>query len=143
MKVDQDQAVWSVSVALDVLGDKWTLLILRDMLFEGKSSFTEFKASREKIASNILTARLKMLDLKGFVIKTATADNKVKYRYSLTDKAIDLLPMLLELFCWAATHSEGQPYTSPVYKKLESKNSVDIAAYSMELKKHRDSELGI
>jgi DNA-binding HxlR family transcriptional regulator len=88
MKVDQDQAVWSVSVALDVLGDKWTLLILRDMLFEGKSSFTEFKASREKIASNILTARLKMLDLKGFVIKTATADNKVKYRYSLTDKAI-------------------------------------------------------
>jgi DNA-binding HxlR family transcriptional regulator len=143
MKVEQNQSVWSISIALDILGDKWTLLILRDMLFEGKSSFSEFKASREKIASNILTARLKMLDIEGFVIKTATADNKVKYRYSLTDKAIDLLPMLLELFCWAAKHSKGQPYTSPVYKRLETKKSAAIATYSQELKKHRDAELGI
>jgi DNA-binding HxlR family transcriptional regulator len=143
MKVEQDQSVWSISIALDILGDKWTVLILRDMLFEGKSSFSEFKASREKIASNILTARLKMLDVQGFVIKTSSADNKVKYRYSLTDKAIELLPMLLELFCWAQKHSEAEAYTSPRYKRLETKDPATITAFVLELKKQRDDELGI
>lgn len=140
MKVDHNQSDYST---LDILGDKWTLLILRDMLFEGKSSFSEFKASREKIASNILTARLAKLDSEGFVIKTASTANKVKYLYSLTDKAIDLLPLFVELFNWAEKYSTEPLCSNPVYKKLTANNSITITEYSTELKQRRDHMLGI
>lgn len=142
MKVDPTTPDSSIAFTLDILGDKWTLLILRDMLFEGKSTFTEFKASAEKIASNILTSRLKTLDAEGFVIKTASAANKVKYRYSLTDKAIDLLPIFVELFFWAEKHTIGPHYSNPAYQRLKANDSATIAAYAKEIKKHRVAELG-
>jgi len=138
MKVDHNQ---SSSLELDILGDKWTLLILRDMLFEEKSSFSEFKASSEKIASNILTDRLAKLDAAGFVIKTSSIGNKVKYRYSLTDKAIDLLPVFVALFSWAEKH--GTECSNPIIKRLITNDSDALKAYSRELKKHRDATLGI
>lgn len=137
MKVDHNP------FELDILGDKWTLLILRDMLFEGKSSFTEFKASQEKIASNILTDRLAKLDTAGFVIKTSSTANKVKYRYSLSDKAIDLLPFFVELFYWAEKHGTGTECSNAAVKKLAANNSDTIDAYAKELKKQRDAILGI
>jgi DNA-binding HxlR family transcriptional regulator len=142
MKDNQSRSDCSICYALDIFGDKWTLLILRDMLFKGKSSFSEFKASEEKIASNILTDRLKALDAEGFLIKTASAANKAKYLYSLTDKAIDLLPVFIELFAWSDKYKVNQQACSPIYKKLASNNSDTIAEYAKELKLHRDTILG-
>ncbi|MET1054348.1 MAG: helix-turn-helix domain-containing protein [Pedobacter sp.] len=142
MKDNHLRSDCSICYALDIFGDKWTLLILRDMLFEGKSSFSEFKASEEKIASNILTDRLKALDAEGFLIKTASAANKAKYLYSLTDKAIDLLPVFVELFAWGDKYKGvGQP-CNPVYKRLTANNSSTITNYAQELKQRRDAILG-
>jgi DNA-binding HxlR family transcriptional regulator len=132
----------SICYALDIFGDKWTLLILRDMIFEGKSSFSEFKSSEEKIASNILTDRLKTLDAEGFLIKTASAANKAKFLYSLTDKAIDLLPVFVELFAWGDKYNSIKQPSNPVYKKLVANKSKTITAYADELKRRRDAILG-
>jgi len=142
MKDNHLRSDCSICYALDIFGDKWTLLILRDMLFEGKSSFSEFKASEEKIASNILTARLKALDAEGFLIKTASAANKAKYLYSLTDKAIDLLPVFVELFAWGDQYKSNLQPCNPVYKRLMANTSDTITAYAQELKKRRDAILG-
>lgn len=142
MKTDPAQAEQLNTTVFDLLGDKWTLVILRDLLFENKTTFSEFKASPEKIASNILTSRLKALDTEGFVIKTGSASNKVKYQYSLTDKAIDLLPVFITLFQWSEKYLPSQIITSPNYQKLSQTGS-DIAAYAHELKKKRDGDLGL
>jgi len=132
----------SICYALDIFGDKWTLLILRDMIFEGKSSFSEFRNSEEKIASNILTDRLKTLDAEGFLIKTASAANKAKFLYSLTDKAIDLLPVFVEIFAWGAKHNAIKQPANPVYKKLVANKSKTITEYANELKMIRNMALG-
>jgi DNA-binding HxlR family transcriptional regulator len=93
-----------ISFSLDVLGDKWTLLILRDMIFVGKSSFNEFLQSKEKIATNILSARLNILESQKFVEKLVAHDKKSKFNYILTEKSIDLIPVIMELGIWGLSN---------------------------------------
>jgi len=76
---------------VEVFGDKWSLLILRDIMFEGKRHFRELLQSEEKIASNILTDRLAMLEREGIISKGEDPDHKQKFIYSLTSRGIDLL----------------------------------------------------
>lgn len=90
---------------LDLLGDKWSLLILRDMIFEGKVTFTDFLSSDEKIATNILKSRLEQLTDKGLIIRGGSVESRTKILYALTDKAIDLFPMILEAIYWGDKHS--------------------------------------
>ncbi|MDG1014492.1 MAG: helix-turn-helix domain-containing protein [Flavobacteriaceae bacterium] len=86
--------------ALDIFGDKWSLIIIRD-LFLGKKTFTEFMRSNEKIASNILTNRLEFLINHGLLEVTKLLnDNKTKIYY-LTNKGIDMYPIMYEMMCWS------------------------------------------
>jgi len=96
-----------ISYTLDFLGDKWTLLILRDMIFEGKSSYNDFLQSDEKIATNILADRLSSLTKNGFITKAVLPGNKSKFVYNLTEKAIDLLPLLIEMNLWGSKFSSA------------------------------------
>ena len=99
-----------LSVSLDVLGDRWSLLIVRDLMVRGLRTFKEFEESGEGIATNILADRLQKLEAYG--ILTAEVDEKDGRRlnYRLTEKGIDLAPVLLELLIWAARHEEtGAP----------------------------------
>ena len=89
------------SLILDVIGDKWTLLIIRDMMMEGKRYFREFLQSEERIASNILSNRLKSLEQEGILYKEADPGHKQKVKYSLTQKGIDLFPILIENARWS------------------------------------------
>ena len=93
-----------ISTALDIFGDKWTLLIVRDLLFKGKRSYGEFLNSEEKIATNILADRLSLLEQSGIVNKSVDPANGVKFIYKLTAKGIDLLPILVETILWSAKH---------------------------------------
>ncbi|WP_306350538.1 winged helix-turn-helix transcriptional regulator [Flavobacterium sp. '19STA2R22 D10 B1'] len=88
-----------ISFSLDFLGDKWTLLIIRDLILAGKSNFGEFLKSEESIATNILTDRLKMLEAQGFVLKYPVK-NKMRYGYCLTERGISLIPIILEMAVW-------------------------------------------
>ena len=81
---------------LDIIGDKWTLLVIRDLL-AGKSTYSEFQSSPEKIPTNILADRLKRLLEKDIILKTPYQDRPVRYAYQLTDRGISLGPILKEM----------------------------------------------
>jgi DNA-binding HxlR family transcriptional regulator len=90
--------------ALDILGDKWILVIVKQMLIEGKETFKDFTESEEAIATNILSAKLKLLEEVGIVIKTKRPDNKKTNLYLLTDKGLALTPILVELATWSDSY---------------------------------------
>jgi DNA-binding HxlR family transcriptional regulator len=90
---------------MEVLGDKWSLLIIRDLMFAGKQHFREFLLSEEKIASNILTDRLALLEREQLITKRPDPDYKQKYIYRLTEKGIDLLPSLVALSAWSIKYN--------------------------------------
>lgn len=90
-----------ISCSLDVFGDKWSLLIIRDILFSNKCTYNDFLKSSEGIATNILATRLKGLEENGMIEKLAHPASKAKNLYRLTTKGIDLLPIILEVYIWA------------------------------------------
>lgn len=93
-----------INFILETVGDKWTLLVVRDLMFKGKSSFGEFLQSEEKISTNILADRLNRLEEHGIVVKSVASDKKSKFIYKLTSKGKDLLPTMLEITAWSAKH---------------------------------------
>ncbi len=93
-------------MAVELLGDKWSLLIVRDMMVRGYRTFREFQRSGEGIATNILTNRLKKLEEGGILLREQTAQDGRSTHYRLTDKGIALAPVLLELLIWGAHHEE-------------------------------------
>jgi DNA-binding HxlR family transcriptional regulator len=104
MKELKQRSSCPVSTSLDVLGDKWTLLILRDMLFAGKSTYGQFLQSAEKVATNILADRLAVLESQGILTKTVAADKKSKFTYRLTEKGVAIVPIIVEFILWGAEH---------------------------------------
>ena len=93
-----------ISLSLDFLGDKWTLLVVRDLVFGGKRHYCEFLKSEESIATNILADRLAKLEVGGIVKKSPDPATRVKNIYTLTAKGLDLIPVMLELAVWGAAH---------------------------------------
>ena len=93
-----------ISSALDIIGDKWTLLIIRDMLFDHKTTFKDFSTSVESIASNILSSRLKLLEEVGIIIKNKKEGNQKSNVYTLTQKGLGLLPIIAEITLWSDEH---------------------------------------
>jgi DNA-binding HxlR family transcriptional regulator len=96
-----------INFIVEVIGDKWTLLIVRDIAFWGKLTFGEFSASKEGIASNILALRLERLLNEGVLAKTEHPTDRRKDIYSLTEKGLDLIPLLLEMVSWSEKYDVG------------------------------------
>jgi DNA-binding HxlR family transcriptional regulator len=93
-----------VSVALEVLGDRWSLLIVRDLMIRGLHTFGAFEQSGEAIATNILADRLRKLERAGIISAEREEADHRRVSYRLTEKGIDLAPVLLELLVWGARH---------------------------------------
>lgn len=93
-----------INFTLETFGDLWSLLIIRDMVYFGKKTYGEFLASAEGIATNILASRLAQLEQRGIITKQPSETDKRKEVYQLTDKGLDLIPILLELANWGAHH---------------------------------------
>ncbi|WP_055446237.1 winged helix-turn-helix transcriptional regulator [Lacinutrix mariniflava] len=93
-----------ISSALDVIGDKWSLLIIRDMLIKHKKTFKEISDSDERIAPSILSARLKLLESYKLISKTKIPENKKENIYLLTEKGIRLTPIIIEFSLWGDTN---------------------------------------
>lgn len=96
-----------IASTLDILGDKWSLLIVRDMLLGGKKTFKEIAASDEGIATNILSSRLKLLACFDLLTKRKLPDNKKENIYLLTEKGIELAPVMLEIILWSDRNVRG------------------------------------
>lgn len=90
--------------SLDIVGDKWILVIIKQMLIEGKETFKDFTEADEAIATNILSAKLKFLEEVGLIIKTQRPDNKKTNLYLLTEKGLALTSVLVELANWSDRH---------------------------------------
>jgi DNA-binding HxlR family transcriptional regulator len=103
MRQDQ-RSTCPISTALEVVGDRWTLLIVRDLMFAGKRRFREFLQSEETISSNVLADRLNSLVECGIVTKSGDPTHAQKAVYSLTEKGLELLPVLIALSRWSQTH---------------------------------------
>ena len=90
-----------VSCSLDIWGDKWSLLIIRDLMDKKECTYGDFLKSPEGIATNILASRLKVLEENKLIEKLPHPDSKAKVLYRLTDKGIDLVPLMIEINLWA------------------------------------------
>src|SRR5438105_15612165 len=99
-----------VSVSLEIFGDRWSLLIIRDLMVRGFRTFKEFQGSGEGIATNILADRLQRLEAAGIITAEEEKTDGRRVNYRLTEKGIDLAPVLLELLIWAVRDEEpGAP----------------------------------
>ena len=119
-----------MSFGLEVVGDRWTLLVLRDVIMRRKRHFREFLASEEKIASNILTARLKLLEATGIVSRRPDPQNARQVIYEPTRKGLDLLPTMLELARWGASHDPQTAAPKAFRKRIEKDRAAMIAEIS-------------
>ena len=97
-----------VNFAVETLGDKWSLVILRDIIFWGKHTYGEFLKSEERIATNILAGRLEYLEKEGLISKSPDPTDKRKDIYRVTEKGIELVPMFIEMIAWSAKNETWQ-----------------------------------
>jgi len=100
-----------IAYGLDFFGDKWSLLIVRDIALYGRHNYGQFESAGEGIATNILANRLKNLVANGIVEKIRDPAHGSKRIYRLTKKGIDLLPMIVEIILWSAKHDPQSPVT--------------------------------
>ncbi|MEM9919183.1 MAG: helix-turn-helix domain-containing protein [Bacteroidota bacterium] len=114
-----------ISFALDFLGDKWTLLVIRDLVFDGKKFYKEFLQSKEGIATNILSDRLKKLEAAEIVSSKVFEKLKTQKEYSLTQKGIDLIPLLVEIILWSGKYDKNLA-VSPEFIQKASKNRAQV-----------------
>lgn len=127
----KSRSICPISCALELLGDRWTLLVVRDLIFSGKRRYREFLESPEKIATNILADRLKRLEASGIIRKTQDPDSRRSHLYTLTDKGLDLIPLLIELAQWGAKH-DG---TAEIPEPLAARIRADRDGYIAELRR--------
>lgn len=117
-----------ISYSLDIVGDRWTLLVLRDAILLRKHHFREFLAAEEKIASNILTARLQLLEAQGLLTRRPDPENARQVIYEPTAKGLDLLPVMLELARWGATYDPDTAAPRDFTRRMKTNRARVIAA---------------
>jgi len=105
-----------INFTLEHFGDKWSFLIIRDLMFKGKRHYNEFLEAGEKVSTSVLSDRLKKLEEAGIITSGEDSIKKSRIRYSLTQKGIDLLPILIEMIVWGGFKDE---YTESPKEFLE------------------------
>ena len=126
-----------VSISLEVLGDRWSLLVIRDLMVRGLRTFREFQQSGEGIATNILADRLRKLAASGIITAEKEKTDRRRLNYRLTEKGIDLAPVLLELLIWGARHEETKAPCALVANM--ERNREDVLAEVRRRWRERDS----
>ena len=124
-----------INLTLEVLGDKWSLLVLRDMIFGGRRHFRELLTrSEEGIASNILADRLKTMLEEGMITRAADPSHKQKAVYSLTEPSIQLVPLMAQMGAWGRRHTPTTPTLAIRAELLEVGGPEMWAAFMDELR---------
>ncbi|KAE9629028.1 winged helix-turn-helix transcriptional regulator [Parasedimentitalea maritima] len=125
-----------VAFGLDIFGDRWTLLVIREIMLRGKRTYSEFMEMEEEIATNILIDRLKALEAEGLVDKTRDPENRRSFLYSLTKKGRDLAPILLEIIIWSGAHDARSFALTDVLEKIKA----DRDGFEHELRSERENQ---
>jgi DNA-binding HxlR family transcriptional regulator len=124
-----------INLALELFGDRWTLLIIRDLMFMGKRHYGEFLRSRERIATNILANRLALLEKEGIIIKHVDPAHKSKFIYKLSHKGIDLLPILVEVVLWSVKYDKCTEKVKELVDRAKRDREGFLNEISSQLKK--------
>lgn len=115
-----------INVLLETLGDTWSLLIVRDMMFFGRHTYNEFLNAGEKVATNILSDRLQRLENAGIIEKRRDPADARKFIYRLTGKGIDLAPVMVEIILWSA-RNETTDAPPDIIKEMASDRDAFVA----------------
>jgi DNA-binding HxlR family transcriptional regulator len=117
-----------INFALETFGDPWSLLIIRDIVYFGKKTYGEFLTSEEGMATNILASRLVRLEEQGILMKKPSVQDKRKEEYILTEKGLDLIPVLAEIANWSAEYDPqtGAPATWIALMKADREKMIGL-----------------
>jgi DNA-binding HxlR family transcriptional regulator len=124
-----------INFALELFGDRWTFLIIRDLAFKGKHAYGEFLKSEEKIATNILADRLTLLEEADIILKTPHPDHGSKYIYRLTEKGIDLVPVLIEMIMWSAKYDQHTAAEVRFIRRVKKDKAAVVREITAHLRK--------
>lgn len=119
MKATEKRSDCPINFALETFGDKWSLLIVRDIVFHGKRTYGEFLESREGIATNILADRLALLQREDILSRMPHPTDKRKEIFILTEKGLDLIPVLLQIEAWSARHDPKTDAPQELVSRIE------------------------
>ncbi|UDL89397.1 helix-turn-helix transcriptional regulator [Mesorhizobium sp. PAMC28654] len=122
-----------INLTLELLGDRWTLLIIRDLVFAGKKHFRELLQSDEGISSRTLAERLQTLQDEGIITRSSDPSHKLKAIYRLTEAGIDLLPVLATLGAWGARHRKADADLADVANELAAGGEPALEAMKARL----------
>jgi DNA-binding HxlR family transcriptional regulator len=125
-----------LNISLEIFGDRWSLLIIRDLMFKERHDYKDFLQSGEKIATNVLSDRLKRLECHGIIEKEVNAADARKVNYQLTAKGIELAPVLIEMIIWAARHEETAAPPA-VIREMTKNRKAFISDLRLRWKKQR------
>ncbi|TIT67699.1 MAG: helix-turn-helix transcriptional regulator [Mesorhizobium sp.] len=114
----RERSACPINLSLEVLGDRWTLLIIRDLIFAGKRHFREFLQSDEGISSRTLAERLQTLQDEGILTRSDDPSHGLKAIYRLTEAGIDLLPVLATLGAWGSKHRNAEDKLARIAEEL-------------------------
>ncbi|MCR4032089.1 MULTISPECIES: winged helix-turn-helix transcriptional regulator [Flavobacterium] len=126
MKASKKRSNCPINTSLEIWGDKWSLLIIRDLMFKKQCTYGDFLKSEEKIATNILASRLLVLEENNIIIKLDHPDSKAKVLYQLTEKGIELFPVLVEISLWAEKYYEIPEERKKLIEKAKDNKVVFI-----------------
>lgn len=121
--------------ALEHFGDKWSLLIVRDLMFKGKRHYNEFLEAGEKVSTSVLRDRLRSLEQAGILTKGSDTVKKSRIRYNLTQKGIDLLPMMIDMISWSGKYDGSTEAGSEFLNRAANDREALLAELQKELRK--------
>ena len=127
-----------VSNSLDIWGDKWSLLIIRDLMFAKQCTYGDFLKAEERIATNILASRLLSLEENKLIEKLDHPESRAKVLYRLTKKGIDLLPVMIEINLWAEKYFPIPADRKAMLKEVKKDKAAFIKSITKELEKQGD-----
>ncbi|HSF95173.1 MAG TPA: helix-turn-helix domain-containing protein [Thermohalobaculum sp.] len=122
-----------ISFALEIFGDRWTLIVLRDILLRGRKRYKELADCDEGIATNVLADRLKRLERRGLVRKERSAEDARQFTYQPTEMAVSLLPMLLEMTVWGLRNTDT-PGGPAFLQRFETDRETLIAEWQRDIR---------
>ncbi|MBB4802158.1 DNA-binding HxlR family transcriptional regulator [Flavobacterium nitrogenifigens] len=126
MKTSKKRSDCPINRSLEIWGDKWSLLIIRDLMFKKQCTYGDFLKSEEKIATNILASRLLVLEENDLITKLDHPDSKAKVLYQLTEKGIELFPVIVEISLWAEKYYEVPEERKLVLEKAKQNKAAFI-----------------
>ena len=131
-----------IASALDLIGDKWSLLIIRDMLMFKKKTFKELVSSNEGFATNLLSSRLKLLESLEVITKRKLPENKKENIYLLTEKGIDLAPLIMEIVVWSDKYVRAYNPDMNDFENNKSNNTLTIKRFQKDYRKFAQEFIG-